>query len=145
MRNWKLWSWIFEEDLFHFFNCWFGISFIMLRKFIPIPMKWIVMIWKSKQNTQKTRSIIDLKEIDSVHIFLFTLKCCQKLKELKDENFQVKNSYFSSHTLTKFRSKLRNGKSTVQTTSKTIFINLNSFFDIRVDGLLFNLRTVRNH
>ena len=64
-------------------------------------------------------------------------KSCQKIKELKIENLQMRISYFSSHTLTEFRIKLRNGKSTLQSTSKTIFSNLNSFFDIKVDELVY--------
>ena len=98
------------------------------------------MIWKSKQNKQKTcteGSIIDLKKIDSVQLFLFTLKCCQKLKELKVENVRVKNIYFWGHTLTNFKSKSWNGKRTFQTTSKTIFTNLNSYFVIKLYALLF--------
>ena len=33
--------------------------------------------------------------------------------------------------------KISNGKSTLQSTSKTIFSNLNSFFDIKVDELVY--------
>ena len=66
------------------------------------------------------------------------------MKQLKVENFQVKNIYFSSHTWTKLRSKGWNGKSTFQTTSKTIFTNLNSYFDIKVDGLLSIVRFGQN-
>ena len=57
---------------------------------------------KQAEDTHRRRSIIDLKKIDSVQLFLFTLKCCQKLKELKVENVRVKNIYFWGHTLTNF-------------------------------------------
>ena len=58
------------------------------------------------------------------------------MKQFKVENFQVKNIYFSSHTWTKLTSKGWNGKNTVQTTSKTIFTNLNSYFDIKLYALV---------
>ena len=94
---------------------------------------------KQAEDTYRRRSIIDLKKIDSVQLFLFTLKCCQKLKELKVENVRVKDIYFSSHTWTKLRSKGWKGKSTVLTTSKTIFTNLNSYFDIKLYALIYNM------
>ena len=87
---------------------------------------------KQAEDTYRRRSIIDLKKIDSVQLFLFTLKCCQKLKELKVENVRVKNIYFWGHTLTNFKSKSWNSKRTFQTTSKTIFTNLNSYFVIKL-------------
>ena len=59
-------------------------------------------------------------------------------KKLKVENFKVKNIYFLCHTLTNLKTKPGNGKSTFQTTSKTIFTNLNSYFDINVNALINN-------
>ena len=96
---------------------------------------------KQAEDTYRKRSIIDLKKIDSVQLFLFTLKCCQKLKELKVENVRVKNIYFWGHTLTNFKSKMWNGKSTFQTTSKTIFTNLNSYFVIKLYALIYIVHT----
>ena len=58
-------------------------------------------------------------------------------KKLKVEDFKVKNIYFLCHTLTNLKTKSWNGKSTFQTTSKTIFTDLNSYFDINVNALIY--------
>ena len=48
----------------------------------------------------------------------------------------VKNIYNWGHTLTNFKSKMWNGKSTFQTTSKMIFTNLNLYFVIKLYALI---------
>ena len=50
------------------------------------------------------------------------------MEQLKVEIQWTKNIYFWDHTLTDWKTNLWIGKSMVQTTSKMIFTNLNSFF-----------------
>ena len=81
-----------------------------------------------------------LKKLIQFNSFIYIqdkFKCCQKLEELKVENVRVKNIYFWGHTLTNFKSKSWNGKRTFQTTSKTIFTNLNSYFVIKLYALVY--------
>ena len=66
LRNFKLSNSFFKKDLFYFLKCCFGISLIKVRKFIPI-----LFIWEFVLICRKTRSIVCLKEIDSVQPFIY--------------------------------------------------------------------------
>ena len=71
MGNWKFLTWIFRQDLFLFFQLHFFYFHYLEVRITPIFDLILKFFLKSKQITigRKMRSIIGLKEIDSVHFF----------------------------------------------------------------------------
>ena len=91
---------------------------------------YLLKTWlETRGNAQYFCALKKLIQFNSFIYIQDKFKCCQKLEELKVENMWTKNIYFWGDTLTNLISNLCIGKITHQTTSKMIFINLNSLFD----------------
>ena len=118
MRNSELKLGFLKRNLFLFFRFHFTSSMLPDRKFTTIPM-WFRFQNQNKlfyrTNTTQIFAKNRLNNIDSLLKTIKMLKCCQKKKKFKVEEFKVKNIYFPCHTLTNSKSNSWNGKSTSRT------------------------------